>query len=191
MERIPICKTSGLRPTSYCPQGYPLAPEGVTAKPDPALTINSSTSTAPSPSGFSKNCYPQEAIQPQPWFVLPPAQEAFYRTKSPSYQPLPPVHPNCRDLEGNSPIQLIYPRAGSAIFLPRDLDGNQNPVIFEAAYRYDQGTLHWHVDEQYIGSTQEFHKLELTPTPGDHRLILVDDQGNRLESTFSILSSAQ
>jgi penicillin-binding protein 1C len=47
------------------------------------------------------------------------------------------------------------------------------------------------VDEQYIGSTQEFHKLELTPTPGDHRLILVDDQGNRLESTFSILSSAQ
>jgi penicillin-binding protein 1C len=190
MERIPICKTSGLRPTSYCPQ-------------DTLWLLKSHRETRPCPyhqlvhldrtQSFRvfQNCYPQEAIQPQPWFVLPPAQEAFYRTKSPSYQPLPPVHPNCRDLEGNSPIQLIYPRAGSAIFLPRDLDGNQNPVIFEAAYRYDQGTLHWHVDEQYIGSTQEFHKLELTPTPGDHRLILVDDQGNRLESTFSILSSSQ
>ena len=46
----------------------------------------------------------------RPWFVLPPAQEYYYRNYHIDYIPLPPVKPGCgQDL--NRQIELIYPEA--------------------------------------------------------------------------------
>lgn len=40
-------------------------------------------------------CAEKSAMIAESRFVLPPDQAFYYRKANPSYQPLPPFHPNC------------------------------------------------------------------------------------------------
>jgi penicillin-binding protein 1C len=84
-------------------------------------------------------------------------------------------------------MQLIYPRYPTRIFVPVDLDGTRQRTVFQVAHRRPETTIHWHLDETYLGSTRTFHQLEMDPPAGEHRLTLVDEQGNRLEQPFTII----
>jgi penicillin-binding protein 1C len=53
--------------------------------------------------------------------------------------------------------------------------------------RIKQTKIFWHLDEKYIGTTQEFHQMGLSPAPGKHQLVLVDENGERLEQNFEVL----
>jgi len=69
------------------------------------------------------------------WFVLPPIEEFYYRNHHPDYQSLPPFHPNCsveNHHHATSQIQVIYPPAGAKIIVPIDLDGQLSKTIFQA-----------------------------------------------------------
>ena len=58
----------------------------------------------------------------RPWFVLPPAQEYYYRNYHIDYIPLPPVKPGCgQDL--NRQIELIYPEHNAILYLPKGFSG--------------------------------------------------------------------
>jgi penicillin-binding protein 1C len=48
--------------------------------------------------------------------------------------------------------------------------------------------VYWHLDQDYLGVTQEFHKRAVDPGPGRHTLLLVDDKGERLEQEFEVLA---
>ncbi|NJL75183.1 MAG: hypothetical protein HC892_09260 [Saprospiraceae bacterium] len=74
------------------------------------------------------------------------------------------------------------------IYVPVDIDGSLSSTVFRAAHRREAAMVHWHLDEHYLGSTQHFHEIELQPLPGVHQLTLVDDSGQRLEQTFTILA---
>ena len=71
------------------------------------------------------------------------------------------------------------------------LDGRPGEVVFEAVHREDGATIHWHLDEQYIASTRVFHQISVNPEPGEHRLVLTDGEGRRLERTFRVVSPAR
>ncbi len=124
------------------------------------------------------------------WFVLPPAQEFYYRKRHPGYRPLPSFRPDCRalaDAGGAGPIDLLYPMAGTRLYIPLDLDGRMSRTVFEAVHREPDSTLYWHLDDGYLGSTRTFHQQAVLVDPGWHRLTLVDEQGNRLERSFEVL----
>ena len=87
----------------------------------------------------------------------------------------------------NSPIALLYPTAGTRIYIPVDLAEKKSRTVFEAVHRNHDATLYWHLDDEYIGSTQTFHQIALDIPPGKHRITLVDDVGNRLVRTFEVL----
>jgi penicillin-binding protein 1C len=84
-------------------------------------------------------------------------------------------------------MSLLSPRIENAkIFIPRDLDGKRTEAIFEVAHSRQDATIFWHLNEEYVGSTQRFHKLALNPSPGEYTLTLVDDVGNSHSVSFSI-----
>jgi penicillin-binding protein 1C len=60
-------------------------------------------------------------------------------------------------------------------------------VIFSVAHRNSKATIHWNLDDDYLGSTVDIHKITIQPQPGEHRLTLVDDNGFRLSVPFEIL----
>ena len=121
-----------------------------------------------------------------PWFVLPPAQEWYYKTKNADYQPLPPIHPDCMGSEGQRQIELIYPQHNLTVVLPRQLDGSQGQAVFHAAHRRRGAVIFWHVDNQFLGRTEAPHQIPIAPVAGTHRLTLVDDAGNTITEIFTV-----
>lgn len=189
MIRLPICRQSGYRALPICPVDTVWAPragERVRGCPYHRMVHLS----ADGQWQVNSSCALPADIRHEPWFVLPALQEHYYRTRQPSYRPLPPFHPDCRPPENDdnsSPMQLIYPRQLTRIFVPVDLDGQLQRTIFSVAHRRPNTTIYWHLDQEYLGATQTFHQMELQPRPGKHLLTLVDEEGNRLEQWFEIV----
>lgn len=126
------------------------------------------------------------------WFVLPAAQEAFYRQHHPEYRTLPSFRKDCRNLSGtkgeNSPIGLLYPHHGARIFIPTDLDGEPTQVVLDAVHREQDVVLFWHLDDHFLGETTTFHQQTVYIEPGHHIITLVDEAGNQLQRKFEVLS---
>ncbi|TVQ14501.1 MAG: penicillin-binding protein 1C [Bacteroidetes bacterium] len=127
-------------------------------------------------------------MQTQSWFVLPPVQEYYFRQKNPFYRPLPPLREGCSPLSHDTnPMQWIYPSGSSAIFIPYELDGSPGETIFRVAHRHESSTIHWHLNEQYVGSTMHFHEMAFRPSEGLHTLQITDNNGNFLKKEIQIV----
>jgi penicillin-binding protein 1C len=121
------------------------------------------------------------------WFVLPPAEEWYYRRWNLDYKPLPPFEGESpREAGAALPLALFNPEEGSQVLVPRELDGGEGRIVFSAAHREGGTPIHWHLDGEYLGTTAFFHELEARPPPGRHTLTLVDARGNTLSRRFTV-----
>lgn len=127
------------------------------------------------------------------WFVLPPAQEFYWRQYHNNYQPLPPWRKDCiaesAQQDDDIPLELIYPQARSRIYIPVDLDGKRSRVILKAIHRDPAAVLYWHLDEEFLGETKIFHEREASLEPGLHKLLVMDKQGYKLERRFRVVGN--
>lgn len=190
MIQLPVCSQSGYRASSICPKDTIWAPANAyqvkTCSHHQLLHLDASGQWQ-----VNSACEAQNKIQHVPWFVVPPVEEYYYRTRSPNYQPLPPWRADCLaplDPSKTAAMQLIYPSTNTKIYVPVDLNGKLSRTVFTLAHRNPEAIVHWHVDNEYIGSTSNFHNLELLPEAGSHLLVLVDEAGNRLERKFEIIA---
>ena len=103
------------------------------------------------------------------------------------YNELPPLLDLCNK-EIQNPMQLIYPRVESKIYIPKDIDGKIKPVIFKAAHRFNETTIYWHLDDNYLGKTSSFHHFKINTKKGFHTITLIDEKGNIITKDFEILS---
>jgi penicillin-binding protein 1C len=126
------------------------------------------------------------------WFVLPPVQEYYYRRYHPEYRTLPAFRKDCAGYSqvesGKQVMSLVYPDVKTAVYIPIDLDGKPGQVVFEAIHRRPETTIYWHMDDRYLTATRQFHQISLTPGPGEHLLVLIDQDGRRLERRFRVLN---
>lgn len=114
-------------------------------------------------------------------FVLPPSMEWYYRQHHPEYAPYIPA-----DRSEYSPMEFIYPEAGAVIYIPRLLDGSVAGITFNLAHRLQDAVVFWHLDDDYVGSTQFIHQMRLKPEPGRHTVTVVDESGNSLSVAFKV-----
>ncbi len=136
------------------------------------------------------NCAEPSEMVHRAWFVLPPVMEWFYKSKNFNYKSLPAYRPDCMaSLTSSStkPMEIIYPKDLTKIYVPVELSGNLGGTVFEVAHRNPDITVFWYVDNKYIGSTSRLHHLALQPLPGKHTLTLVDENGDKLEQFFEII----
>ncbi|MFK8054519.1 MAG: penicillin-binding protein 1C [Saprospiraceae bacterium] len=120
-------------------------------------------------------------------FTLPPAWAWYYRKHHPNYGARPKWAAGC-GVERADLMSLVYPRGGRQLHLPRDLSGIQKPVVFEVAHAELGRTLHWYLDEDYVGSTERHHQQPLVPSLGKHKLLVVDDLGRELGYLFTVVA---
>ena len=121
-------------------------------------------------------------------FSLPPAMEHYYKQAHPEYQPLPPVRQNQNESAGLSAgMRFLYPEDGSAIKLPRRIDGTQGQLTCSVAHSDSAIELFWHCDGQYMGSTKDLHVLTLELSIGRHTVSVVASNGESVSTTVSIL----
>ncbi|MDI6846455.1 MAG: penicillin-binding protein 1C, partial [Candidatus Saccharicenans sp.] len=134
-------------------------------------------------------------MRPRVWFVLPPVQEYYYRAHHPEYRPLPPFKgervQEVEVAEGTRVMNLIYPEPGTTVYIPVDLNGQPGEVVLEAVHRQPGAVIHWHLDEKYLAITRYFHQVTCNPPPGEHVLVLVDNEGRRLVRPFTVISRGE
>ncbi len=188
MKTLEICSQSGFLAGDYCEKDSSLLPQnGIRAKVCPFHQLIQLDKEG---KRVNAECYSPVEMQQKEWFVLPPLEEYFYQSKNPSYQKLPPFRQGCKDLNNtkNAPMELIYPKYAAKIFVPIDYDGKLNPSIFKATHRDEKATIHWHLNHEYIGSTEVFHEIEMAPPKGKHIITLVDHNGFEIEQEFEIMN---
>ncbi|HKZ36117.1 MAG TPA: penicillin-binding protein 1C, partial [Chryseolinea sp.] len=188
MEKITVCKQSGFRNSSLC------------NNVDTVLVAKGGLKTASCP--FHKlihitanerfrvhsQCESLEKIVQANWFVLPPLQEHYFRSKNLSYKVVPPFRNDCQVPSTLTAMDLIYPKRDSKIFIPRELNGVAGNVVFELAHRNPDTIVYWHLDGDYLGSTKGSHHLPLNPGEGKHFLTVVDEAGESLDYSFVVIS---
>lgn len=133
-----------------------------------------------------QDCAGRRGIVHASWFVLPPSWEMYYKEQHPAYKTLPPFSPECMDEGHNKLMEFVYPFPNMVLSLPRQLDGSEGVVVFEIAHRSPSHRVFWHLDNEYIGETQTFHKKEYRPAKGEHRLTVVDESGERNSVKFTV-----
>lgn len=187
MERIPVCRESGYKANATCPIADTIYADRHAERSDICPYHKLLHLTANHKFRVNAQCYGSEKMINEPWFILPPAMEWFYRKKNLFYKPIPPVLEGCSDDHKISFMELIYPTEQARIFIPRELDGKSGKTIFEIAHRNPNAIIYWHVDDEYLGTTQTQHQMAIIPKPGKHILSVVDDEGRTLIRKFEVL----
>lgn len=82
---------------------------------------------------------------------------------------------------------MVYPQNHTQIYLPRELDGKLEQTVFRAVPQNPETLLYWHLDNQFLGTTQIFHQQIAQPVAGRHWLVVVDEAGNRVGREFEVL----
>jgi len=188
MKKISVCRQSGQRNTAFC------------SATDSLWVVTAGLQSRPC--GYHKEihvtkdgkfrvhaaCEGLDNMRKESWFVLPPMQEYYFRSKNLSFRPLPAFRKDCEVTTALSAMDLIYPKPDSRIFIPRELNGVQGQAVFQVAHRNSQVTIHWHLDGAYVGSTMGKHFLPVRPGAGKHTLVVVDENGQTLQERFEVLS---
>ncbi|NDV60640.1 penicillin-binding protein 1C [Bacteroides sp. 519] len=130
-----------------------------------------------------ENCIGQEATIQRNWLTLPPAWEWYYKQHHAEYKTLPPFKIGCGE-DTHNPMQFIYPQMNAQVYLPKQLDGSQGQMTFELVHSHSNAVVYWHLDDEYITATEDFHKITILPSEGKHSMTVVDDEGNTLSVTF-------
>lgn len=191
MTLIRVCTASGFRAGPYCNETEEIYAciNGLRSEACPYHRIihldKSGTRQV------NADCVPLSDIRNNPWFVLPPAMEYFYRQKHPEYKVLPPPAPGCSADKNIEVMEFIYPSPGIKIFIPRDQTGLQTRIIPEVAHRNPSKKIFWHLDEKFIGTTKSIHQIEILANSGVHVLTVVDEDGNSIKCAFSIIGSSK
>ena len=127
---------------------------------------------------MTTDCYDPAQIVRMPMFILPPAQEWYYRKQHPDYCPLPPLHPGLRAAgRAAIPIEIVYPQPGRVLVAPKSLEGQAQSLVFTAIHRDRNAVLYWHIDDNYIARRPSNTKISVRPAPGAHRLTVIDEHG--------------
>lgn len=187
LRREKICRKSGFKASRYCPEtdSTLISPNGQNTSLCPfhrLIHLDKEKEHR-----VNSNCYPVSEIVHEPWFILPPAQEWFYRQKNPAYKILPHFNAKCEAINDIPQIQIIYPEPGSIIYVPWELDGEKGRVVFEAAHRNPGKKIFWSIDNEFIAETRLFHQISVLPGEGKHILTLVDEDGNKMDVDFEVL----
>jgi penicillin-binding protein 1C len=136
----------------------------------------------------SSDCMSPQDMMIKSYFLLPPTMEWYYAKNHPNYEKMPPYKEGCLvDASAIRNMQIVYPNYGSKISIPINLDETKSSVVFEISHRQKMNTIYWHLDDQFIGETKEFHQMALNPSQGKHKITFVDEDGESLTRWFRIL----
>ncbi|MDR2728196.1 MAG: hypothetical protein LBB56_03620 [Chitinispirillales bacterium] len=83
-------------------------------------------------------------------------------------------------------MEFIYPNTHNAIRLSKQLDGSVGALALELAHRQPNAIVYWHLNDTYLGSTQYFHQMSVTPKEGWHLITVVDEWGNTLSRGIEV-----
>lgn len=174
-ERIKVCAYSGHRAGKYCHETELQVVSANALKSQPCPYCHE---LAVSADGLRRVSDCSEPMVMKSFFVLPPMQKHFYKLVHADY--IEPPMENA-SVSGDC-IKIIYPADGAVLSMPK----HETNLICKATNASSSATLFWHLDNNFIDATTDIHQVKLVPTPGVHRLTIVDHAGNTATVEFIV-----
>jgi penicillin-binding protein 1C len=188
LKPVVVCKESGWLASASCTQidtAYIPLPDQNPPICDFHITVYTD---AEKKYRYEADCLESNSVLTN-YFIVPAIAENYYKRYHPSYQTLPPSSPDCiSNQHTRQDLAIIYPRAGSKIYVPFEWDHARSRAVFTAVHRSDTAYVYWTLDKHYIGKTKELHQIEIDPKPGMHQLVLQDEYGSVASTTFEVLN---
>ena len=184
---VPVCRQSGYRANIDCPDVDTLfmPPNGTRVPLCPYHKIIHLDATGTF--RVTEDCESPSSMTHKSWFILTPAMEFYYKQRNADYKTLPPFKPGCTFAETGKVMEIIYPQADARIYVPLEISGEKGKTVFTAAHRRSGAKIFWSLDDEFVGTTQNFHQMGLNPAPGKHIITLVDENGVSVSRQFEIL----
>ena len=187
MVKIDVCRESGFRAGEYCehidatwvPAGglkSPVCPYHQLVHLDLSQKWQVNT-----------DCESPDKMVHAKWFVLPPSMEYYYKARNYQYRTLPPFRNDCGVAENINPMEVIYPKDDAKVYIPIEADGTRGRMVCNAAHSQRGTKIFWHLDDEYVGQTTDFHQIAINPAAGKHVLTLVDGNSNKVKVRFEVL----
>lgn len=185
MLEVSICKQSGYRASSICDDTELRYIQASGEKTEPCPFHKLVHLDVSNRYQVNSSCESVSNIISTPWFILPPLQAYYFKSKNPFYKPLPAFRNDCGTASEVS-MEFIYPNQQNTIFLPKDFKGNTNDLVLKVAHSKPELEIYWYIDSQFIGSTKDIHNIAVIPTSGEHTITVVDALGNELKHKITI-----
>ena len=186
MVQLEVCEQSGFRAGEHCTQRkYVWAEkEAMKSKICPWHELLHLDSTEQY--RLNSSCASPNEMHQKSWFIIPPVYKYYYKQKHPEYLDPPPYRSDCR-ASGERVLDFVLPEHGTKIYLPLDFNGKPSPLLCKAVHNNPNAKLLWHLDNQYLGSTEGIHEINILPKAGKHLLTLMDEDGNTRSIRVEIL----
>ena len=85
-------------------------------------------------------------------------------------------------------LDVIYPKEIAKIYVPVEASGEKGKMVLTATHRNNLAKLFWHLNNNRMVTTQQFHQLALNSSSGKHTLTVIDEEGNTITRNFEILT---
>ncbi len=180
-----ICAQSGLPMGKYCEASDTILIPDIKASKMKCPYHQRIFTTLDEAFRVNRSCSTDDNIKAKNVFILPSTMAWYYKKQHTSYSYLPPWHSSCKG-QNEQIMELIYPQPGAEIFLPKDLGSEKQLVILEISHQRPEAKVFWHLNGEYIASTEDFHQLRMDLEKGNYSLHIEDEDGNSIQGKFSI-----
>lgn len=184
LVRVEVCAKSGFLAGKECPAKEMYIPiAGTKMKPCPYHQLVHLDATRKY--RVNSSCESVDVMTHESWFVLPPLQEYYFKTRNADYQSLPEYRSDCtKELVGR--MDFIFPKGNSSVYLPKGFDGEINEVVLKIAHTQPETRVFWYIDDVFVGVTKQFHEMPVKPDLGLHTITVLDEKGNELKRNIEV-----
>lgn len=182
LKHISLCAESGMAPGPNCPKIEAEMP--IHSGLPKVCNLHKSILLNEANKRVFRDCCNSE-LKDTVWFSLDPIAAYYYKQSHQNYQPIPELSEDCR--KGTEQmLDIIYPTKHAEIIVPKDFDGKEEQILFEAAHVNSSSKIFWHLDDEYIGQTEDLHKMTCLLQEGKHTLLIMDEAGNSKRHVFRV-----
>ncbi|NMB39574.1 MAG: penicillin-binding protein 1C [Firmicutes bacterium] len=128
-------------------------------------------------------CWDRDDMRTVRRLIYPPYISLYFAKSGVDYS-LPPHNPDCPALKRENSISFIYPKHGSYIFIPKDIDGEYQKITLQIAHGEKESRIFWYLDDSYLTETVDNHQVSILLETGWHQLYVVDGVGNSKSISF-------
>ncbi|MCF7920679.1 MAG: penicillin-binding protein 1C [Candidatus Cloacimonetes bacterium] len=184
MTERAICSETGLAPSPFCPCDTILVPKD--AAPLKVCPYHQPFQvTADGKNTVCSLCWQNKPHHTEVFLIYPPQVKKYLLQSGISCHDIPPHLPLCPTSSKNN-LSIIYPTAGAIIFLPRDLNSEQQKLSPQISVNSENLKIFWYLDDEYIGVSTGRENFSILPEAGKHTLTIIDESGNSASSSFRI-----
>ncbi len=182
-----LCAESGFIPNDNCPKKEVQIP--ARAKLSKPCQFHKSVLVNENQELVFRDCY-QGPIKDTVIFSIDPVTNYYYtKANRGSHRPLK-LAKSCNKAIANT-LGIVYPTKNAKLIIPKSFSGQQEKVVLKAYHTESGKEIYWHLNEHFLGTTKEYHELSVHLPPGNHKLLVMDKNGNQSMVRFGVFTEGK